>query len=252
MGLAQDQTTYDVACPVCGRDKSFAVTKTQDALLFCCHRNKCGIKGVVPIRDKGILPSNNKVKVYVPWNKPTRKLNGREKYFLWYKYKLTYEDIYINQISWSIKDDRMVFPIFSHSGDRIGEALRKYDELAKVPGVKSITHLDPEKPKLHFPLGAKPSSRFILVEDQVSSIRCSPYGTAVALLGTSLNDSQVVNLTSYGARDLIIFLDDDAIDKAVKYKREYQSSFNSVKVVHNKKDPKDCTEGELFRIFTVL
>ncbi|MCW8887897.1 MAG: hypothetical protein OQK25_02415, partial [Gammaproteobacteria bacterium] len=154
---------------------------------------------------------------------------------------LTQEIIEREQIRYSYQRERVLLPMFDVRGFEYGLQARSYTTTPKA-----ISYFDVQTvPKLHFPLGYKPSSRVVLVEDHFSAmILCDQGIPSIALLGTNLSDSDVSHLTACGIHQVVFFLDADAAHKAIKFKRQYSLEF-STSVYYHEKDPKDLSSAEI-------
>lgn len=104
---------------------------------------------------------------------------------------------------------------------------------------------------LHFPYLASPTKRIALVEDIPSSELLSMYTPAAALLGSQITADQIEYILACGIREIVLCLDDDATNKAIKEARK-QRLLLSTHVVHCHKDPKDMSHAELDALSTEI
>jgi DNA primase len=89
------------------------------------------------------------------------------------------------------------------------------------------------------------SKSLIVVEDQFSAIRAADYCTAVALLGTNLNEERAYALRKFSpGYQRYLALDQDAFDKAVKLTVQYRGLLG-LRLLTLDKDLKDLTNEEL-------
>jgi len=91
----------------------------------------------------------------------------------------------------------------------------------------------------------------IIVEDQLSALRASPYLTSVALLGTNLSEERVAEIKGAGHSPVFLALDNDAIASAVKFVVKYRSTL-PMQLVRLDKDIKDHNNEELDNLFAGL
>ena len=83
----------------------------------------------------------------------------------------------------------------------------------------------------------------VIVEDQLSALKCSRFYESVALLGVGLNTDKVVEIANVmferGIRKSILLLDEDAYTEALKKQMRWSSVLEGL-VVENSinKDPK--------------
>lgn len=78
-----------------------------------------------------------------------------------------------------------------------------------------------------------------IVEDIVSAIKVSRYCTAFPLFGSSLSPVHELFLASEFTQ-ILIWLDADKYDEAVKMSRKLALYGNNVEVIRTDKDPKEC------------
>ena len=89
--------------------------------------------------------------------------------------------------------------------------------------------------------------RLVIVEDMLSQIRLAaiPDITCLCLLGTSLSSEQFIQLSKLPVKQVFIWLDLDAMNKAVKLQRRLSSICNNIFVIRSKKEPKQLTNKEI-------
>ncbi|RMH12347.1 MAG: hypothetical protein D6698_15340 [Gammaproteobacteria bacterium] len=85
-----------------------------------------------------------------------------------------------------------------------------------------------------------------IVEDMLSAIRLSEAGIApICLLGTSLSQTQFNKLAKLKPNKIYIWLDMDAMNKAVKLQARLSSICSQVYVIRSKEEPKELTDNEI-------
>jgi hypothetical protein len=258
--LEVGETTRSVQCPFCLKQNGdFAVTRTEDGLLYKCFRVACDSKGFIPSNlgewnSREFLPFNSsivrKTEEY-PYESHIINLNESQILYLQNKFELTNEEIILNKIKWCDKTERIIYPILSQNGNTKGYVSRYYKELSgkKYDGVKSRTYWINRSNNYYnvsFPYRREYDVKniFILVEDIVSSIRMARYEQSIALLSNSIPTNAMSLLSG---KDVIIVLDNDAISHALKIKHRYSLFFKSCRVIPIDKDPKDMNDDELVK-----
>jgi len=256
------ETTRSVQCPFCLKQNGdFAVTRTEDGLLYKCFRVACDSKGFIPSNlgewvshSREFLPFNSsivrKTEEY-PYESHIINLSENQILYLQNKFELTSEEIILNKIKWCDKTERIIYPILSQNGNTKGYVSRYYKELSdkKYDGVKSRTYWINRSNNYYnvsFPHRREYDVKniFILVEDIVSSIRMARYEQSVALLSNSIPTNAMSLLSG---KDVIIVLDNDATAHALKIKHRYSLFFKSCRVIPIDKDPKDMSDDELVK-----
>ena len=79
-----------------------------------------------------------------------------------------------------------------------------------------------------------------MVEDVFSAIKCSRIKPTTALCGTHIPLQRIEKLCKLTTR-ITLVLDPDAVQKALKYAKEFSGLFDRVRIVQLPKDPKDCS-----------
>lgn len=260
--LEVGETTRSVQCPFCLKQNGdFAVTRTEDGLLYKCFRVACDSRGFIPSNlgewvsySREFLPFNSsivrKTEEY-PYESHIINLDENQILYLQNKFELTNEEIILNKIKWCDKTERIIYPILSQNGNTKGYVSRYYKELSgkKYDGVKSRTYWINRSNNYYnvsFPYRREYDVKniFILVEDIVSSIRMARYEQSIALLSNSIPTNAMSLLSG---KDVIIVLDNDAISHALKIKHRYSLFFKSCRVIPIDKDPKDMSDDELVK-----
>ena len=83
-----------------------------------------------------------------------------------------------------------------------------------------------------------------LVEDLVSAIKVSRYGTVMPIFGSEISNECAVFLSNHYA-NLNIWLDKDKKDYANKRISSLKLLFNNVRVISTECDPKECEDAEI-------
>ena len=222
LGLQNDESRR-MDCPSCGHKKTFSVTNQGGTLMWNCFYADCSVKGRTDRRltranaDNmvSILSKNTQQKTSscpeVPFEKPkswSRVVPPRGMdYVHLVNTSGRFDDIYYDVVR-----ERLVYPIYDTLGllrDGVGRTMTG------------------ERPKWYrygnydggFRIGT--SDIAVVVEDVPSAVSISDWVSGYALLGTSLRDRHIQELSAY--RRVVIALDKDATDKALTMMRALHS-----------------------------
>lgn len=252
-GLSDGTTLAGEQCPTCRGgntgEGSLSVSKREGLLLWKCHRASCGIAGAANasgsanVRERTRVPETRGV-VGRTIERSSNVVGPHDRQLLLSKYGITENHIARWSLGWDDETNRLVVPVQDVRSERLGVVLRALD--GSVPKSKSHTEKDAIS---WFVNHSVPG--VIVVEDQFSAIRAADYITAVALLGTHLNEERVHEIRSSGFTPVYLALDADAFNKAVHYRIKYRSSLNPV-LVKLEKDLKDHDNQELSDFFAGL
>ena len=204
-------------CPSCGHKNTFSATNTNGELMWNCFHAECDVKGranrritrdnVHSILSKRTQPLEQSV----PFERPKSWSRQISQKGLDYANEVhtsgRYDDIY-----YDVRHKRLVYAIRDNDGRLVDGAGRT---------------LIGARPKWYrygnyrggFRIGT--SDIAFVVEDIPSAISISDWVTGYALLGTSLRDEHIQDLTKF--RRVIVALDKDATDKALTYMRALNS-----------------------------
>jgi len=270
MDLEIGETTRAIECPFCAvHDKepgSFGVTRTVEGILYQCFRAKCGVKGFISSSITslyGKIKDVKKDKTHMfTWD--VSSLDAKRYRALIMNYNLTADEIETNNIKWSHERQRMLIPLLDKWGRQWGWEAKVVKGAADrniYKGSKSLKYQEATRSVgLHYPEdtyddeGATTRTNtdcIVLVEDVFSAIRVQRHVSCVALLGTNINLEQVIDIASNYDK-IIVALDPDATDKAIKMETKYTYYFDKFKVKQLSKDPKNMNEEELEKEFTEL
>jgi hypothetical protein len=244
-GLEVNQSIGGLECPKCNggqhRDKAFSVSKVSDGVLFHCFRASCGFSGFIPGAHISRTASSRhhdrtfKYDINQPNSVVRRNLIQR----------FGLHASVLNKVKYSYDIARVLYPVRSAKGNDIGWIARDYPWCPGRKGpenqVKTLSYIDALYPHMHFthPLALHTGhTKAVLVEDWVSAEKVGSFLPAVALLGSHLSKDNALYLRHLGVRDLIIWLDADAIGKARSIQHNYNIMFN-ITIVYSKEDPKD-------------
>lgn len=209
-------------CPECGKKGTFSVSNSNGQYLWYCFHASCAIKGRSSLRITTNNADNmisNLRKKYgeettecpVTFQKPkswSRTLSDKAKAYVdSVNTSGRYDDIY-----YDVRHKRLVYAIYDENGTLVDGAGRT---------------LINARPKWYrygnyrggFRIGT--SKTAFVVEDIPSAISISDWVTGYALLGTSLRDEHIADLSKFDR--VIIALDKDATEKSMTYMRALNS-----------------------------
>ena len=252
IGVSQ---TVTITCPCCESDyveqnrpsnwrpeRSMSVTKDRLGILYHCHRATCP-------RGNGFIPSLSinepvKRKEFTPheYKDSLRSLSEGERHSLEESYEITEADIHAQGILYNSDRSSYIFPIRDIRGYDVGLVDRDF---SGTRDLKAISYWFNDVPKLHFILGPNgKGDKCIVVEDIPSAIKASKYMTAVALLGSHINDLQAAHLARLFTT-VILALDNDAFLKAIKLRNKYTFYFKEFMLLRLQEDIKNMKYTEL-------
>jgi hypothetical protein len=243
--LAPDAKTDHYRCPVCNGgesgEKSFIVFRTDEGYGWKCWRASCDAKGF--IRDS--MPRSvdrllRPARAGNIFSGKTRRLSDKEKGYL--RHKLGFTQYHINTSGVLMADSgRYVFPVYSPSMAIRGHVLRSW-----TSSPKAVNRMKANQPCISWYLGHG-DLPLIVVEDIPSAVRASLYTNSVALLGTSLTDQYLEEISAQTTR-VIWALDNDATTKSTKMAKDSRLLFDESRVVILQQDLKDMSESDLSRL----
>lgn len=214
LGLSSGESRR-MNCPSCGHKNTFSVTNKDGELMWNCFHAECAEKGRGNLRITrdnvdnmlAILSKNTQQKTSsypeVPFEKPkswSRVIPARgTDYVHLVNTSGRYDDIYHD-----VRQDRLVYAIRDADGKLVDGAGRT---------------LCGSRPKWYrygnyrggFVIGGHDTA--VIVEDIPSAISISEWATGYALLGTSLREQHIKELSVY--TKVVVALDKDATDKAL-------------------------------------
>ena len=234
--LQVGETSYEVRCPSC-MQKSFSVTRNSQGILFNCFRVKCKYRGFIPTDPTYVQPPTKyKVKEYKPIE--TITLTDLQKEFFNDKFGIPIKALDFWGVQWAPDEQRVVFPIRDYLGREIGRTLRGYPELGNFYGRKTLHYKYSDSiPFAYYSPASDVAPWIVIVEDPVSCIKVHTAGyNCIALLGTNFSSDLVKFLQG---KSIMLWLDNDALTTAVKYKEKYRMFFKHLHIVASARDPKD-------------
>lgn len=219
LGLSMGESRR-MDCPECGHRGTFSVSNNDGTLMWNCFHAECTAKGRGNLRITrdnilSILSKNTHKQTSscpeVPFQKPkswSRVIPPRGlDYVNLVSTSGRYDDIY-----YDVLRERLVYPIYDTLGflrDGVGRTMTgqrpKWYRYGNYDG--------------GFRIGT--SDIAVVVEDVPSAISISEWVSGYALLGTSLRERHINELSTY--RRVVVALDKDATDKALTMTRALNS-----------------------------
>jgi len=259
LDLSGNDTINSLSCPRCNKldDKQFSISRlSPDKIAYICFRASCSFQGFV-----NSFTSNDVLKDYKKNPKKTKDYRFKRKLVglpviqvntLKEKYGLTREEIINNGLKYDYREDRLYQPIFNKYGFKVGATCKIFNGSRSRPGKpKTITYFENNKvyKGLHYPCSSSGDSNLttndlVIVEDILSSIKVSRHAPCVALLGTHINDTRILDIRKE-SDTVVLMLDADAYKKALKYESTYSYLFNGFRVVKPRVDPKELKDEEI-------
>jgi hypothetical protein len=247
-------------CPECGKANKLMVgTAEEGGHFYKCLSAACGTFGTTEGRAAGVPKEGTKVPEkgrelatpfhkegdFVPMGVPTlKKLRG---------YGLSNKQVGILCRGRLGRSGRYVFPIYSPLLEVRGYVARIFD--GTLPKSLTRPYRDLPVPLIswYFPQGNSQHLPVILVEDQISAARLGEYLPTVAMLGTTINyhDHMEIAATAQGLNSprICAVLDNDACMDAVNLAKKFT---NGVPIPLFHSDIKDMGADELSELVGVL
>jgi len=224
-------------CPMCHggttAEKSLSITR-HEGLVWNCFRSKCGITGATNRATFGKSDTNPKERL--TWEGTTHELPPK-----------VAEEV---QTLWGISAPESWYWTTDYGG-RVAMSVRS---AADVHTGWVLRALGPARTKvlsfIEEGLGLSwyrthADGPTYIVEDIPSAIRVSSYANSVALLGTRITIERANEIVDFGTMPIIIALDQDATDEALRYVTRFALLLNNPRALLLKKDCKNMTEKEV-------
>jgi len=252
-------------CAGMGNSDAVQVTRKEDGFLIYCFR----CDKTYFIRDTNASP----VQVQdMMKNRKAKKFDGRPKVVKLpldftnklpplalvdlYTYEIRDRDIKFFNIGWSPEHQRIIFPFYKYGRFHaetgwavklVGWSGKKLsgDKNEKKPKWSTVRQLDIKHVKfIAMPDGHMVPGKVVLVEDPLSAIRVSDTGhLCIGLHTTYLPDDLMPGLRRYD--ETIIWLDEDAQDKAIKYVGKLGANGITSRHIYTQHDPKAYSRQEI-------
>ena len=240
-----------LACPACEHPTDRALSLFVDGPIVkaICHRASCQFRYTAHIpgqESMSIKPSRAH-----PYKGELSVLTATD--LVWFSGRFNAHPYALSDIRKS--DGRYFLPIRGPEGIRRGWVSRRPwadSPLYEVDDMstKSLTYMDNEEPVQSWS-DPEISDTIVLLEDQISADRVAwDTGlTAVAILGTGVNEEKVAELQRH-TQHILIALDADATGQAFSIARKWGQAFDSCRVVILHNDIKDTDVETVKKIFS--
>ena len=233
-------------CSDCGSSDALAEYDTNTYCFSCGRsRSKSVEKSFFP--ELGDVNKSNNNSLLMPPNATARLSLPAQRWLLsynlfeeeWKKYGIRY--IHEAKINEFTIRDRLILPSFKRNGD-----LEFYQARALRRG-DSPKYFTEGRKGLFWSIGEyEHKDSVVLVEDMISAMRVGQQVQAVALLGTKINEEQLLQLAEkYGT--IIVWMDGDrpGQDSAKKIVKKATLMFPRVFNIVTRRDPKCLYDGEI-------
>lgn len=155
------------------------------------------------------------------------------------KYDLTEDEIKNNFFGWSDEDHSLVLPVFDISGNLVMSQRRRF-----IPGRTKYHTTGLPETVFHI-LGDDDNHHSVCVtEDLISAIKVSRVVPAMPLWGSNISPHRVWVLGKR-FKHLIVWLDADKAQYAIRKRNSFTPFFESVRVIVTEKDPKEYSTDEI-------
>lgn len=263
-------STRRVQCPACqGGDKgetSFVVGREPNRVWFKCFRAKCGVSGIVGSANlaPAIAAEVSRAMARIrPYRDPILRLLPADEDYFTERFELTVTG---TEVGVTVHDEYILpvrgpnFDLRGHvqrqpvwKGEpRAPRAGRTWDPDANEgkggPMVKTKVYPLSTQPLLawypshadHDRAGTPDRYHLVVVEDQISAMKCAQAGVnAVALLGNGMNIEMVRDIVKARPSTVTIALDPGAEGQAQSLAKKFGLYFRRTRVVALEADPKD-------------
>ena len=158
------------------------------------------------------------------------------------KYGITDVEIVNNHIGWSESNGYLVYPCFGVYGSLLCYQGRYFCQYPT--NQRFYTSGQVEKTYHILENNFDYPNTICLVEDMVSCIKIAKHVSCMPLFGSTIKTERFIHLGNIYT-NLIIWLDKDKAQYAVKRGKVAEAFFDKVRVIITEKDPKDYDNGQL-------
>lgn len=251
----EEASTRYTTCPECVRSGKLAITRENGALLYCCFRDSCGIKG--KIFDGGTsLDVLSKPKPKPKYLSVIEALGEEDLDYFRDRFGLDTSSSW-EYISKDIDNPCYVFRLVDRYGKKSGTVVRRHAWKGDIQppmdmateGAKTLTYSEDTGGLLGIYGDFSPET-VVIVEDCLSAIRAAQdlrdnRVCAIALLGTRLNERQVAEIAALGAREHIVALDWDARQQGIELVKRWRYCLPNMRAAMLPMDIKDMPQGDV-------
>ena len=242
-----DSLTVD--CPACGKRDKLSVTRKDGGILFHCYSASCGVAGRVGASG-AYNPDVPRKPSFEPryFDQETIRIPPVINESLKRKYDI---DLRHMGTKLTVDKTRLVMPVNTPQEYCRGYVTKQIEKNDRYP--KSVNYKEVDGPWLAwYTPNCKPMG-LVIVEDQLSAMKLTAmdngYWDAVALLGTSINDHEAMEIHAQGYSEVIVALDADATDNAYRLQEKYGLLWDNCHVQELERDIKDMSFAEIEGMF---
>lgn len=188
-----------------------------------------------------------------PYEGDIENLTDEDVVFFRERYELPTAEMWISRNS-----NRYVLPIYDTHGASRGYVARQgwpgSPQAGKSTGQKAYTFMHARGPVQSFYKGNElGTSCLVLVEDQLSAIKCAYagfnscalLGMPVAAIGSYSGADRIREIASLRPTEVVVAMDADATDKAFQFARNWSMAFNRCRVAILEQDLKDTPLNDI-------
>lgn len=261
--LAKGESARGLLCPVCkggtNEERTFTVSRVDDGLVYNCYRATCGTRGFIPTSGRLVQPSqkHDPRESLRPYYGEYNPLSDKD--FAYFKERFDLSRIPEFAIGVTERQE-YVFAVRGPDGQRIRGYLIRAIPWGGSPQAPRQPTTVAGKSKsflLMHALGATQSwfvgemglDTVVLVEDHISAMKVAQQGvTAVAIIGTNIDEVKVREIALTRPKQVIIALDQDATATAFKHARRWGLAFDSIRVAMLESDIKDTDNDKILGV----
>lgn len=223
------------------------VTQVSGGWIFHCHNCAPKMSGFFPDRGTAVAPPPSSTlatierivkntvmdteTISLPSDFKTVLPDSAKRWLM--KYDITNEEMKQFKLGYSPSMNRLILPVFNELGNCVFWQGRHLGDYSKNdPKYLSVQAKGQDKT-----FEIQNGNSVTIVEDIVSAIKVSRYGSAIALLGSYIPDSVMERLKKYNTVN--IWLDADKYKEAVGYSKRLREFGHNVTTIYTEKDPKE-------------
>lgn len=235
------------SCPNCGSRDNLGRFDDGHAWCFGCgYYEPAKIEACIKAiqRNQDDRPTLNKLAVWLPDDVEVTIPDRAKEWF--YQYDMTEFDLKNNRVLWSEYKQRMIFPVYDDNNNLLMWQGRYFGPPnPKEP--KWLTRGMNEE-VFHILTYSGEHDTIVVCEDVISAIKIAKAGfTAMPLWGCVINSSRWIRF-KHITDEIIIWLDPDKRNEAVKQSIKGKENNIQTKVILSCKDPKEHSIEEI-RLF---
>ncbi len=220
-----------IVCVFCNakHEHSLSITRYPNEIKYNCFRAKCGKSGSIQSIANALGSRREAAVLLTPYTGGLGRSAALDSW-IYEKYGCAGE--------FKMGDlGRLAHTICDSEGKDLGHWLKKLPG-STFRGPKAMNYWHSPGAHIHYCRAGK-QERIVLVEDIISAEKVDAICPAAALLGVDMSMDVALDLQKVTSK-LILALDPNATDKAIKIKRRYGFMFD-ISIVEFPADPKNCS-----------